>query len=267
MSQITDATSNAEAQEILTYYTTDAGINQAQWAQDIQDGTVPFDLIDVITAYSVTFGTFPFAPEAYLADPDSIPEEVWSDEVVNSLLQLGDLYPNLSTQIDNFLQFGSEQGSLDSATILEAERLIAEAASNSESDDETLNLFQAGDLKEVMSAYMAMGNPAIALLLYAAYGLGPATQNLLEKLNDKGEDFISELEDIADEIDSYSADDPQTQILLQSSSNKQQTVSAQLQINIQFMQNVINPLNELIQAASNMSESTSQTNSMVIRNL
>src|SRR3990167_683736 len=95
---ITTYTTNEEVSAIYAYYTNDDGtVNYDAIATAIEgNDTSAGNIEDLITAYVSGTGQLTsvmMSPEAYVSGPDDY-SQLWTEEVVSTLEQLGDLYPS-----------------------------------------------------------------------------------------------------------------------------------------------------------------------------
>lgn len=283
--QITDYTSQEEVQSIYDFYAEEDGsVNYDEISSAIQTGdTTNFTIEDLITAYMQGTGgelpEFMLTPEASMPNPDDFPW-LWEDSVVFSLQQLGDLYGNNDgafgegdlQSIRDLLSWGeSAIGASDDGLIDDIESALEEMGVDEENSDEAAeeiyNLFNVNDLSEVMSLFLSMGNPGVALLLYTAYGLAPATQALQEAATDVIEDGNKEMEDLLDDLGDIDPEDITAQYDSQVISQQLNVVSTVLQTMGQFIQDAQDVIDQMIELASNLSEQASQTTASVTRNI
>lgn len=287
MSQITSSTSTEEVQSVYTYYVqSDGSVDYAAIATAIETGDDSnFDIDDMITAYLQGQGQLPdfmMSPEAYLGNPEDYPW-LWQEDVVASLQQLGDLYGNNDGVLDsgdlasikNFLTWG---GLFDSGTSEIEKDLISQiedALSDMGADDDVAsgaadniyNLFNTNDLSEVMTLFLSMGNPGVALLLYVAYGLAPETQNLQQAAVDVIEDSNKQMEDLMDDLKDIDPEDIEAQYESQAISQQLSVISSVLSTMSQFIQDAQNVIDKMLEMASNLSQQSNQTVSSTIRNI
>ncbi len=134
--------------------------------------------------------------------------------------------------------------------------------------DESLNLFHVGDLKEMMSLLLDMGNPGMALMFYFAWGLNPAIRDVEEEAMAIYEDAISEMEELADNAASaMELDSPEGQAEAQRLNQQLGVINTVVQLMSQFMQQLNSMKNEILQMASDLAASDSRTKSAVIGNI
>lgn len=276
MSQITSYTSNDEVQSIYSYYAnSDGTVDYDAISQAIETGDVSqFDMEDLITAYVTGTGslpTFMMAPEAYISDPDSY-SWLWEDEVVSSLAQLGDLYSGTSiqAQIISFLNWSDANGITNSKGVLaEVEDFLNRynKENGSPASNDVFNLFNVSDLSEVMSLFVGMGNPGMALLLYTAYALNPAMQEVQDAAIDVISDGTDQMADLLEELESIDTDDSSAQYESQAISQQLSVVSQVMQTMNTFIQNAQDIADKMLEMASNLSEKQSQTQGTMIRNM
>ncbi|MBI2339105.1 MAG: hypothetical protein HYU99_01900 [Deltaproteobacteria bacterium] len=285
---ITTYTTNEEVSAIYAFYTTDEGaidydaIATAIEAGDTSAGTIE----DLITAYVSGTGQLTpvmMSPEAYISGPDDY-LWLWEEEVVSNLEQLGDLYTSLEPAITDFLSHRTSSGSTEAtsaATAVVAESALKasviddvedflseyEIENTDEAADDVYNLFSSQDLSEVMSLFISLGNPGLALLMYTAYGLGPQMQELQEAAVEVMEDGSEEMEDILDDIQGLDPEDLSAQYDSQALSQQLNVVSTVISTMSEFIQNAQDVLDEMVELASNLSEQTSRTTQSIIRNI
>lgn len=280
---ITDYTTNQEVQDIIASYTTGETVNYELIAADIESGnsTYGYDIEDLITAYVSGTGQLTpvmMSPEAYITDPDAY-EHLWTEEVVKTLEQLGDIYGNANGTYDsgdmasivNFLNYGDSIDAVDSSLLGEVEDFLGSyGIAEEDADraaDEVYDLFSSQDLSEVMSLFISLGNPGLALLMYTAYGLGPQMQELQEAAVEVMEDGSDEMEEILDDIQDIDPESLSAQYDSQALSQQLNVVSTVISTMSEFIQNAQDVLDEMVELASNLSEQTSRTTSSIIRNI
>lgn len=286
--EITSYTTNEEVTSINEYYINgDGSVNYDAIAEAIKIGDeANFNTEDLICAYLQGTGELPdfmMSPESYLGSPDDYPW-LWETEVVESLQQLGDLYGNNNGVFDegdlgsvqNFLTWGgvttsTTDGESDESVIdeiedyLESEGIDEEASEDAA--EEVYNLFNVNDLSEVMSLFISMGNPGIALLMYVAYGLSGATRELQETALDVMEDSNEEMEDLVDDLQDIDPEDISAQYDSQAISQQLGVITTVLSTMGEFIQNAQDVLDQMIELASNLSEQSTNTLRTVNRNI
>lgn len=283
--QITDYTSQEEVQSIYDFYAEEDGsVNYDEISEAIQTGDDSnFAIEDLITAFMQGSGgelpEFMLTPEASMPNPDDFPW-LWEDSVVFSLQQLGDLYGNNDgafgegdlQSIRDLLSWGeTATGTSDDGLVDEIESALEEIGVDEEDSDEVAeeiyNLFNVNDLSEIMTFFLGMGNPGVALLLYTAYGLAPATRELQEAAVEVIEDGNDEMEDLLDDLGDIDPEDLNAQYDSQVISQQLNVVSTVLQTMGQFIQDAQDVIDQMIELASNLSEQASQTTASVTRNI
>lgn len=293
--EITSYTTNEEVTSINEYYVNgDGSVNYDAIAEAIKTGDeVNFNTEDLICAYLQGTGALPdfmMSPESYLGSPDDYPW-LWETEVVESLQQLGDLYGNNNgvfdegdlASVQNFLTWGgvttsttesgesSESGESDESTIDQIEDYLESEGIDEETSEDTAeevyNLFNVNDLSEVMSLFISMGNPGIALLMYVAYGLSGATRELQEAAKGVMEESNEEMEDLLDELQDIDPEDISAQYDSQAISQQLGVITTVLSTMGEFIQNAQDVLDQMIELASNLSEQSTNTLRTVNRNI
>ena len=275
---ITDYTTNEEVQDIIAYYTDSStgAVDYDAIATAIENNdTSAGNIEDLITAYVSGTGQLPpvmMAPEAYPADlSDPAYAHLWTDEVTENLTQLGQLYSSLEASITNFFTYGDSIDAVDSSLLAEVEDYLSnygiEGEEADEVADQVYDLFASQDLSDIMSLFISLGNPGIALLMYTAYGLGPQMQELQEAAVEVMEDSSEEMEDILDDIQDLDPEDLSAQYDSQALSQQLNVVSTVISTMSEFIQNAQDIVDEMIELASNLSEQTSRTTSSIIRNI
>jgi len=288
MSQVTSNTSTEEIQEIYNYYVSDDGtsVDYDAIATAIETGDDSHGSIDdMITAYLQGQGQLPdfmMSPEAYLGNPEDYPW-LWETDVVSSMQQLGDLYGNNDgvlnegdlASIRNFLTWGgavdAETGELESDLISQIEASLEEMGVDEENADDAAsdiyNLFSTNDLSEVMTLFMSMGNPGVALLLYVAYGLAPESQDLQEAAVDVIGDSNEQMEELMDDLKDIDPEDITAQYDSQAISQQLSVISSVLSTMSQFIQDAQDMIDKMLEMASNLSQQSNQTVASTIRNI
>ena len=171
----------------------------------------------------------------------------------------------------NFLNYGDSIDAVDSNLLGEVEDFLSsyeiEGEEADQVADQVYDLFSSQDLSEIMSLFISLGNPGLALLMYTAYGLGPQMQELQEAAVDVMEDGSEEMEDILDDIQDLDPEDLSAQYDSQALSQQLNVVSTVISTMSEFIQNAQDIVDEMIELASNLSEQTSRTTSSIIRNI
>ncbi|MBI4412696.1 MAG: hypothetical protein HY541_09480 [Deltaproteobacteria bacterium] len=275
---ITPYTTNQEVQDIIAYYTDSStgavdydAIATAIETNDTSAGTIE----DLITVYVSGQGQLPsvmMAPEAYPVDlDDPAYAHLWTEEVVDNLEYLGQMNSSLATQVASFLNYGDSIDAVDSSLLGEVEDYLSnygiEGEEADEVADQVYDLFASQDLSDIMSLFISLGNPGIALLMYTAYGLGPQMQELQEAAVEVMEDSSEEMEDILDDIQDLDPEDLSAQYDSQALSQQLNVVSTVISTMSEFIQNAQDIVDEMIELASNLSEQTSRTTQSIIRNI
>lgn len=262
----TSFTTNQEITDISTAYTTQDALSEA-----IQTGdTSRFDIEDLIAAYFALYGTLPesIRNPADLGDPNDYPW-LWEDAVISTLEQLGDLYGNAldwETVISNFTSFGNVEVSDD--ILSEVEDFLSgyglDAETSEDVAEDVYNLFNVNDLSEVMSLFLSMGNPGMALLLYTAYALAPEMRELQDAALDVIEDSSDEMEDILDDLRDLNPDDLSAQYDSQALSQQLNVVATVLQTMTQFLQNAQDVIDTMLQLANDLEEQKFRLDQQII---
>lgn len=277
---VTSYTTNEEIAAIQAYYTREDGtVDYEAIAEAIQTGDSPQTTEDLIVAYTVGTGTLPpfmMTPEASIPDPDDPSvSHLWEEEVTSTLQQLGDLYPSLRAAIDNLLSYSDAAGVTESSDLIgEIEEFLEEYGVPEGEAEETArdiyNLFNVNDLSEVMTLFMSLGNPGIALLLYTAYGLAPQMQNLQDaalEVMEEGNDGMTALIDDLDDL-SRTADnaDPGAQYEAQVISQQLNVIATVLQTMTAFIKDAQDVIDQLLETASNLSQGSDMVLGTIIGN-
>jgi hypothetical protein len=274
-------TTAAELEAIRAFYSDQNGqVDYDAIAHDIQVGDASHGQIeDLITTYVLGTGALPdfmMAPEAFIQDPDQV-AYLWTDEVTQTLTQLGDLYQGVHDPVQAFETFLNDlrgQSEPDSALAAARDFLDRNAPAMDEGDreevaNEIFDLFNTDDLRDIMSLFIGMGDPGMTLLLYAAYGKAPATQELdeaalevLQGQEDLRTDIMDDFAAMADD-----PENPENQFLSQELNQKLSTINTVNSAMTEFIRNAQEGLDRLIQMASQMSDSRSRLNEGIIRNI
>lgn len=263
MAQITSYTSTDEVQSIYdAYKLADGTVDYLAIANAIEAGDdSQYAIDDLITAYVEGTGSLPpfmMAPASYIADPDAY-SWMWEDETVQSLQQLGDLYKGTSVeqQIKAFFAYSDGKGVTDTQGLLsQVDQFLQEngIGNSNQTAQDIYNLFNTNDLKEVMSLFIGMGNPGMAILLYVSYGLAPQMRDVQEAALDVIDDSSSQMDDMISQLQSLDASDTSSQYEAQAVSQQLGVVAQVLQTMGQFIQQAQQISDQMIQTASNMSE-------------
>lgn len=248
------------------------------------DGTVTIDydaLDDAIQAYDPANHTYSIedmiavyvagrqqlptalATAGSLADPDAY-AHLWSYEVRSSLQQLGDVYTDQADEIAAFLALDPRDAVARGEDLLNR---ILESMDDADDPEEFRNLFNPQDLSEVMSLFMGFGNPGLALLLYTAYGLSPAMQDLQESALEVMEDAELVIEDVLSEMQTIGADDEDAQSRTQALQRQMEIARSVQEMMREFIRNAQQSIDQSNQMASNLSEQTTQAQMGIIRNM
>lgn len=277
MAQITTNTSTEEIQSIYDYYQNDFNKIAAAIASDDSK----FDTDDLITAYVQGTNQLPgFMPDAILEGPEKFPQ-LWEDNTVKSLQELGDLYQgkDLAAQIQNFLKAETDyknsqqkKNTEKKPSLLDEVQAFLDGQDLSDVSDpdeakKVFDLFAPGDLKDVMSLFMKMGNIGMVLLLYTAYGANEAKKELqsaaldvLSDLNDQKEDLLGQLQDLDPE-------DPQASYESQVISQQLQTITTVISTMLEFIKTAQEMVNKPLEMSSALKEGSDRVDSAIIHNM
>ncbi|MDO8518886.1 MAG: hypothetical protein Q7T11_01830 [Deltaproteobacteria bacterium] len=286
MTQITTYTSTEEVAAIYAhagYQNEDGTVNFDAIAQDILDGEfpVPFTREDLLSAYVSGTGDLPsfmtMALESSIPDPDAdAVESLWDEPVTSSLMQLGDTMVNseaYDTAVETFLRHGGISPELAEAQVLESELMGLASESGVPITEETAegiyDLFKAEDLTDMLHLFMQMGNPGMALLLWTAYALAPAMQELqeeclvvLEELNAQQGDLMGQVQGIADNI---SPDDLGAQYEAQVINQQLDVIKTVIQSMMQFMTTAQDTIKIGSEAAAQYTSNVAQNLESILR--
>lgn len=288
MAAITDRTSTDEVSAVQLYYTTDTGtVDYDAIATAIQnnDTSAGYDVEDLITAYLEGTGTLPeymMSPEAFISNPEEY-SWLWDEDVITSLQQLGDLHSSDATllnAINDFIAYGpqatttAEEVSTDSTSsgLSEIETFLSQELEMNEEEskgiaNEVFNLFNTSDLSDVMSLFISMGNPGVALLLYTAYALNPQARDLQDAALDVIDDSSDEMEDLMDQLQDIDPEDVAAQYDAQAISQQLSVVATTLQTMTEFIQTAQDVVDEMMRLASELSRTSNQTTGTIISNI
>lgn len=275
--QITSHTTNEEIQDIYEHYRrADGQVDYDAIATAILGNEGTYDTEDLITAYVSGTGTLPpafMAPESFFADPSAYPQ-LWEDEVISSLQQLGDLYErSVGTAIERFLDFADTRAGTDSGSLLnEVRRFLDEETGLDDEETERaaggiIDLFNVNDLREIMTLFISMGNPGLALLLYTAYGLDPAMRELQEAALDVIGDSGDTMDDLMNDLQDLDPEDLTAQYESQAISQQLGVVTTVIQTMQQFIRDAQDALQRAVETSTNLSEGAQRGTESIIRNM
>lgn len=272
---ITPYTSVEEVQAIIAAYNGD----MEAIAKDIAEGDESkANVEDLLVTLITETGSLDLLPFMLLEDPEAFPE-AWKGEglIVPTLEHLGDLeqYKDqpLAKQINAFLAIfqGTAEDGDEGGILKEIEDFLAEEGGVEGDDPEqlaqdTLNLYDEFDLKEAMFMFMKMGSPGFALLLLAAYSLGPWSAEAYENLTDLYEEGVFNLEDLQDETEGIDMEDPQAQVELQLVTTQLGNQTTKLQIITEITKQIQEMLSTIVEESSMLSQAENKTNELIIQN-
>lgn len=275
MPSITNYTSTEEQQAILSQYRgPDGATNRQAWESDIDrwddDASIRdrwqalgIDIEDLLTVYYIeNNSTLP----AFLSNPATIPgpdDIIWSRDVAKSMEQLGDLPQNRGNAA--IRQFLTQLRDIKDP-IARAEEFIRDAGRSGEEPVDT-TLFLGQDLKEIMSLFMSMGNPGMAMLLYTAYGLEAKKNEFGETIFEGMEDTLDEIDSLIDELGDIEPDDPTGNAEQQRIQQAISQLNTRIQTYTQMWTQIEGISEQLLQAASSFERSTRQTGLDIARNI
>lgn len=289
MPDITSYTTSAEYDAILAEYGIEGGVDTdaetealGRMSEAIRaGGDENFDDVDLLSVYVELTNELPdwmLSPEEIVADPSAFPE-LWEEEFAANLRELQVGHPGIAPQADSLLSAlagvaapaGDPADPAEEADLIaEVEAFLAGLGEDSETASETaegvLDLFQAADLMAVASLFISMGSPGLALLMYVAYALAPAMEELQEAALFVMEDAGYTIEDALDTIDSINPEDiALAQADTQRAQAEIQVAQTVLQAMTQFMQTAANLKELTIEAASNLLAGGRRTDEGLIR--
>lgn len=270
-------TTTAEIDQIAQFYArADGTVNMDAIAQDIKTGQSNFSTEDLLTFYADRnnglLPEFMMAPAGHMSGPSAYPW-LWTENVQESLTDYQSFFTGQSQQAayTSFSQFMSQSTNAADQTLFDDVQNFINAhpvTETDETDPTHMDLFNPNDLRSIMTLFMSMGNPGLALMLYSAYGLNPRMQDLQQAALDFIDEANDELAAKMDDIESLgSSDDPTTQAQLERLRNEMSIIQSVISTMTRFIEDSQKTTENVAEMASNLSAQSNRNISTLIGNI